>query len=126
MAVRPDLSPAEKARDLTESLALKGKSVSSIKKQLKKNGLEHAISPFEIEQITLRTEALKGFLPHRPGTLLPRMIGTAAILMGLGAMWLGSHGPRVPGRYSPGGYGLIALVLGLVLILKPAASGQDR
>jgi hypothetical protein len=125
--VNTDHSPAGKARALTEELALKGASISAIKKQLKKSGLDESISPFEIEQITLRTEALKGFLPRRPGTTLPRVIGTIAVLMGIGAMWLGTNGgPPVHGRYSPGGYGMAALILGLVLILKPQFSREDR
>ena len=122
-----DHSPAEKARALTEELALKGASIRAIRRQLKKSGLEESISPFEIEQITLRTEALKGFLPRQPGTVLPRVIGTLAILMGIGAMWLGTNAPPpVHGRYSPGGYGMAALILGLVLILKPQFSREDR
>jgi len=124
--VNTDHSPAEKARALTEELALKGASIRAIRRQLKKSGLEESISPFEIEQITLRTEALKGFLPRQPGTVLPRVIGTLAILMGIGAMWLGTNAPPVHGRYSPGGYGMAALILGLVLILKPHFSREDR
>jgi len=58
---------AETARALVEDLALKGASISAIKKQLKKNGLEDRITSFEIEQIALRTEAMKGFYPNVRG-----------------------------------------------------------
>lgn len=123
--MHPDVPPAEKARELVESLALKGATIRTIQKQLEKEDLGKWITPFEIEQIMLRAEAVKGILPHQPGTLLPRVIGGGAVLMGFGAMWLGTGGFHVPGRYSPAGYGVIALVLGIVLILKPTSSRGD-
>jgi hypothetical protein len=57
-------------------------------------------------------------IPERPGTVFPRLIGFVAVLTGIGGMVLGAGGPWFS-RYSPGGFGLIALVLGTILIVRP-------
>jgi hypothetical protein len=63
-------------------------------------------------------------LPERPRKVLPRIVGIIAVILGVAAMWIGRNGPSVR-RYSPGGYGLAALILGTILIVRPSAAKTD-
>ena len=67
---------------------------------------------------------IRRLLPERPGTTLPRIVGSIAVVLGVGALWVAASGPTMR-RHSPGGYGLMAVILGVILIVKPSAGKMD-
>lgn len=113
----------EEVRVVIDEMAMKGLSAAAIGKELKKKSMDGVIDRFEVEQRVTKVRALQSLLPRRPSKTLPRIVGAVALLAGIVAIAIG--GGLGGGRYSPGRYGLVAVVLGLILIVKPALSGED-
>jgi hypothetical protein len=109
----------EEVREVIDEMAMKGLSAAAIGKELKKKSMDGVIDRFEIEQQSL--------LPRRPSKTLPRIVGAVALLAGIAAIAIGSSGAEISvgRRYSPARYGIVAVVLGLILIVKPGLSGED-
>ena len=115
----------EDVREVIDAMAMKGLSAAAIGKELKKKSMDGVIDRFEIEQRVTKVRALQSLLPRRPSRTLPRIVGAVALLAGIAA--IGSRGADGVGgrRYSPARYGIVAVVLGLILIVKPGLSGED-
>ena len=117
----------EDVREIIDEMAMKGLSAAAIGKELKKKSMDGVIDRFEIEQRVTKVRALQSLLPPRPSKTLPRIVGVVALLAGIAAIAIGSRGADGVGgrRYSPTRYGIAAVVLGLILIVKPGLSGED-
>lgn len=113
------------AIERAEKLAMDGHSASHIRQMLRKEGLENHLVTGEIERIIARVDTVRRFIPRRPGRILPRVVGIIAVLMGAGAIVLGSHGTGASGRRNPAAFGVVALVLGIILIVKPGSSRDE-
>ncbi len=87
---------------------------------LEAEGLGQLLEESELETIYLEAMMVRRMLPPRTKKTLPRVIGVIAIFMGIAAVYIGSDGPSVGRRYSPGGYGYLAIILGVLLIVKPS------
>jgi hypothetical protein len=111
-------------RERAKELALKTGNTGAIRKKLEDEGLGGLIDRYEIDAIVTEAAYIRRMLPDRPRKVLPRIVGTIAVVLGVAAMWIGSKGPSVR-RYSPGGYGLVAVILGAILIVKPGAAKTD-
>lgn len=107
--------------DTVKDLAIQGTSFQRIERELRKLGLSGLLHDDEIENIINQAAIARELMPFRPSRKWPRMIGMLAILLGMIALSLRGGG----GRYSPAGYGIIAIILGLVLVLKPDWSDTD-
>lgn len=105
-------------------LALMHGNAKLIVRSLENEGLGHLLEGFELDSIVAEAESIRRMLPERPRKTLPRVIGMVAIIMGLAGMWIGMGGPSVR-RYSPGSYGIAAVILGVILILKPSWAKTD-
>lgn len=113
------------AREAAMECALKGMDAEQIIQSLDQQGLGGSLSQEEVECLVIEARTAMNVMPHRPGRLLPRVIGCCAIILGAAALWLGSDWPRMLHRYSPSGCGLLALVLGIILVIKPVSSRED-
>ncbi len=109
------------AVEMVKEMAVKGMSTVRIRTALEKQGLGGVLDRVEIEALVVEARAAGNLIPKPPSKFLPRMVGVAAILMGMGGVFLGGS----VGRYSPGGFGFWAVVLGIVLIVKPCWSNED-
>jgi len=109
MKTRPD------AIARVKELAFKGMGSARIERILEKEGYVGLIDPWELEALINQAAAARSLLQKGPGKTLPRIIGIISILLGIAAISLGSG----PGRYSPAGYGWPAVILGVILLLKP-------
>ncbi len=117
----------EEVREVIDGMAMKGLSAAAVGKELKKKSMDGVVDRFEIEQRVTKVRALQALLPRRPSKTLPRIVGAVALLAGIAAIAIGSSGAEVSvgRRYSPARYGIVAGVLGLILIVKPGLSGED-
>jgi uncharacterized protein YjeT (DUF2065 family) len=114
----------DEARERAKELALKTSNVGTIRKKLEEEGLGQLIDRYELDSIVAEAAYVRRMLPEGPRKVLPRIVGTIAVALGVAAMWIGSNGPSVR-RYSPNGYGLAAVILGIILIVKPSAAKTD-
>ena len=114
----------DEARKRAKELALKTSNAEAIRKKLEDEGLGGIIDRYELDAIMAEAAYIRRMLPERPRKVLPRIVGTIAVVLGVAAMWIGRNGPSVR-RYSPGGYGLAAVILGTILIVKPSAAKTD-
>ena len=105
-------------------LALMHGNANLIARSLENEGLGHLLERFELDSLVAETESIRRMLPERPRKTLPRVIGLVAIIMGVAGMWIGTGGASVR-RYSPGGYGIVAVILGVILILNPSSAKTD-
>jgi hypothetical protein len=105
-------------------LALAGKTIDQIGEALEESGMGEFLNFDELQFIVSEAKFAKRIMPARPGRIIPRLIGITAILLGLVGIWIGREGPHVRG-YSPGGYGLVAIILGSILIFKPSSSREQ-
>jgi hypothetical protein len=112
------------ARDRAKELALKTGSTVAIRKKLEEEGLGGLIDRYDLDAIVAEAAYIRRLLPGRPKTTLPRIVGTIAVVLGVAAMWIAASGPAMR-RHSPGGYGLMAVILGVILIVKPSAGKTD-
>ncbi|WAC20776.1 hypothetical protein OVA24_05195 [Luteolibacter sp. SL250] len=105
-----------------KELAFKGMRSARILRILEKEGYGGLLDLQEVEALANEAAAAKSLMPRGPGKTLPRVFGTIAILAGIGAMMLGDG---YHGRHSPAGYGLIAIILGGILVLKPCWGSSE-
>ena len=110
------------AREVAKSLACEGLSAPSIEKELQAREMDGLLDRAEIESIATAARAAGAMIPRGPSTNLSRVIGFLAVLFGLGGILIG--GGSI-GRYSPASLGLGAIILGLILILKPGWAGES-
>lgn len=112
------------AQERAKELAMNHMSAAAISQVLEKEGLGGFLNQFELEKIVAEAGWIRGMLPEKPKTTFPRIIGLIAVIMGIAAILLEGPGPSVR-RYSPSGYGFLAVILGLVLIFKPSSAKTD-
>ena len=119
------MSTREVARERAMELAMKYDEMEQLVSALEAEGLGGLLDESELEQIYLEAMMVRRMLPPKTKKTLPRVIGVIAILMGIAAIYIGSDGPSVGRRYSPRGYGYLAIILGVVLIVKPGLGKSD-
>jgi hypothetical protein len=112
------------ARERAKELAVEGCNVPTICKMLGDEGLGGLVDQFELEAIATESEFIRSFVPERPKKALPRVIGFMAVIMGAVAIYIGSGGPSLR-RYSLSSYGILAVILGGIVIIKPSAAKED-
>lgn len=115
------MEPRSHAIETVKDLAIQGRSFQRIERELGKLGLSGILRDDEIESILSQAEVARELIPPHPSRRWPRVVGALAILLGMIALPLGGG----IGRYSPAGYGCLAIILGLVLILKPGWSDTE-
>ncbi len=103
---------------------LKHKNANRIACLLKDRGLDGLLDSFELESIVIEAKSIQQILPERPKSKLTRMIGLIAVALGVAGIWL-VKGERSLSRDSPIGYGIAAVILGIILILKPSSAKTD-
>jgi hypothetical protein len=121
---RKIMKTRDEAKERAKELALKTGNTAAIRKKLEEEGLGGLLDRYEIDAIVTEADYIRRMLPERPKKVLPRIVGVIAVALGVAAMWIGSNGPHVR-RYSPNGYGLAAVILGIILIVKPGAAKSD-
>ena len=112
------------AKERAKELAVEGCNVPTISKRLGDKGLGGLVDQFELEAIVTESEFVRSFLHERPKRILPRVTGLIAVMMGAVAIYIGLGGTSL-GRYSPSGSGILAIILGVILIIKPSAAKED-
>lgn len=112
------MTEREQAQSMAKDLALTGKSAEQISGVLEKRGLSGILDQAELEFILSEARFAKSLLPARPSRIIPRLFGIVAIMLGIAGIWIGRDGPSARG-YSPVGFGLAAVVLGVLLIVRP-------
>jgi uncharacterized protein YjeT (DUF2065 family) len=122
MPINRSFSPARnEARELAMEFALKHENATRIACLLKDRGLVGLLDLFELESIVIEAESIQQILPERPRITLTRMIGLIAVAIGVAGIWL-VKGDLSLSRDSPIGYGIAAVILGIILILKPSSA----
>jgi hypothetical protein len=112
------------AIDRAKDLAMNGLSAGEIHRELVKEGMGHPLHPSEIQRLMLKVDMVR-YLPPKPQRFhFARCVGVIAVVLGLGAILLGYSSPGMRKR-GPGRMGVIALVLGIVLVAKPSASKTE-
>lgn len=100
----------QSAREAAEELVGEGAfgelPAAQIRQELEHAALGEALGKEEFNALVIRGRAAREIVPRRLGTVLPRVVGVLAVLMG--AVWIVSTA------------GKIAFILGLILIIKPA------
>lgn len=118
------MSKLLEARERAKDLAIEGCSVAAIRKKLEDEGLGELVDQFELEAIVTKSDYVRSMLPERPKKTLPRVIGFIAVITGVAAMYIGAGGSS-GGRSSPRGLGLLSIIIGIVLIVKPSIGKED-
>ncbi|MBK1884054.1 hypothetical protein JIN85_16665 [Luteolibacter pohnpeiensis] len=114
------------AADLVKELAFDGHSTRSILAMLEKRNWGAVLSRDEIDDLIRAARAAQKVIPARPSRLWPRAIGIFAMLIGVVSLVLNSPSSvSMLGRYSPGRYGVLAILLGLVLLIHPQWGRED-
>ena len=111
--------------EVIKDLAMEGLSADDILKTLEARDMVAHPGRSEIESIVAEVRTGMNLVPQRSSRLLARIIGVIALVMGIGGMMIGTMDQFHVHRYSPGGYGLLAAILGAVLIIKPGWSNSD-
>ncbi len=106
-------------------LAMKYDEMDQLVSALEAEELGQLLEESELEQIFMEAVMVRRMLPKKTKKTLPRVIGVIAILMGIAAVYIGSDGSLGRGRQSPRGYGYLAIILGVVLIVKPGLGRSD-
>ena len=112
------------ARERAKEIAIEGSDVPAIGKRLDVEGLGGLVGQFELEAIATESEFIRSLLPARPKKTIPRVIGFMAVIMGAVAIYIGSGGSSLK-RGSLSGCGIVTVVLGVILIVKPSAAKED-
>ncbi len=112
------------ARERAKEIAIEGSDVSAIGKRLGDEGLGGLVGHFELEAIATESEFIRGLLPARPKKTIPRVIGFMAVIVGAVAIYIGSGGLSLR-RCSLSGCGIVTVILGVILIVKPSAAQED-
>lgn len=110
----------EQLKDWVEEQFLQGVSVRKLHRDLESREWTGILSDYQIEQISVRVGAVLSLKPSKLGKCLPRVVGVLAIVLGIGAIVVGQGGPH-SGRYSPTRYGIFALILGVILVVRPGS-----
>ncbi|MFT4176491.1 MAG: hypothetical protein QM627_07525 [Luteolibacter sp.] len=113
----------DQAQEIAKKLAVEGRSASAIQSELDKNGYGGLLDPLQIEMIVTEARAAANLIPKRPSHVWPRILGIVAVLMGFGGLALDDFAGSSH-RYHPYGAGLLAVILGIILILKPGWAGE--
>jgi len=98
-------SPRAAAEDLVGELAYADRTDRQIRVALQRSGLGEVLRDHEFSTLVLRGRAARKAVPRPRSNVLPRIIGVLAVL--LGGFWIHST------------TGKVALILGLILIIKP-------
>lgn len=111
-------------REIAQNLAMKGYAKERIRRKLKARGMAHRLDDDELLAIMREVKVAKAYHSRRPSRMLPRVIGLIAIILGIGAVMTGANNQGTPTTryYSPVVCGFAAIILGLILILKPGWS----
>lgn len=112
------------ARKRAKELAVEGCNIPTICKRLGEEGLGGLLDQFELEAIATESEFIRSFLPKRPKKTLSRVVGLMAVMIGAVAIYIGSGGLSLR-RCSLSGYGIVVVILGVILIVKPSAANED-
>lgn len=119
----------QQAHDRAIELAIESGDVDSITKALRDEGFGGLLSDDELMSIVIEAGMMRQIQQNRPRYTLVRVIGVVAVLMGGCAILLGGGDDSLSEaqlrKYSPMGWGTIALVVGLVLIVKPSLGKSD-
>jgi hypothetical protein len=114
----------DKTREHAMELALQHKNAQQIADLLEEQGLGGILDRFEIESIFVESESVRRMLPERPSKILPRIIGLIAVIIGIAGIWIGV-GNSFSSNYSLAGYGIAAVILGIILIFKPYSAKSE-
>ena len=112
-------------KNAVTDLAMEGLSAADIQKTLKERGIVVHLGQAEIDDIVTEVRAGMNLAPRRPSWLLARVVGVIAILMGIVGLAIGTLDQFHVDRYSPGGYGLLAVILGAILVIRPSWSDEN-
>jgi len=112
----------QEADALITQLVWKGWSLERVVVELEKRGLGNQLPASDVERRHREASSARELM-RRPTATLPRIVGTISLLGGLAALALRIATPGIPfilgRRWSVGGYGLLAVILGLILIIWP-------
>lgn len=111
-------------KDVVKDLAMEGLTAADIQKTLEERGIAVHLDQTEIDAIVTEVRAGMNLVSQRPSRKLARVIGVIAILVGTAGLAIGTLDQFHVRGYSPGGYGLIAVILGAILVIKPSWSGE--
>jgi len=106
------MTTTQRATEMAEGLALAGRRASEIQDALSELGLGASLGQLEIEAIVTRVDAAKNALPMEPSKRAARLVGVAAILIGLGLLY--------EGRGS-----FLIVILGMGLVIWPRLGKVD-
>ncbi len=112
------------AREFVRDLTIKGFRKKEIIKKLEQAGMKDVLDFLEIQNAIESGKVMRGMLPQHQTYTLPRIVGSLAILMGLGAILLVITSKTVTSRGMIR-FGLIAVGLGAYLVFKPGESRND-
>ena len=108
------------AETLAKDLALKGESLRAIATALRERGLHDEVDEDRLHEIVTEATAMSQLANGDPCTRYVRLVGTCAIVLGVVALWCTLSGAtNSHRRHTPVCLGLVALVLGGVLLAKP-------
>jgi len=111
------------AETLAKDLALKGESLRSIAIALRDRGLDDEMDDDRLHEIVTEATAMSQLANGDPCTRYVRVVGMSAVVLGVIALWCTLSGATSSQRrHTPCCLGLVALVLGGVLLCKPSAS----
>lgn len=113
----------EQARNDAKEMAIQGHSMEQIADKLEQDGLGGTLDETELQFIVSEARFAKALMPPKPGKIIPRILGIVAIILGVIGWWIGRDGPHVRG-YNPGGFGLLAIILGCILLFSPSRSNE--
>jgi hypothetical protein len=113
----------DEARERAMELAIEHGCANLIIESLKAEGFDGLLDRYEVEAILVEADSIRQMLPDRPSKILPRMIGLVAVIMGVAGMCITMG--QSSGRHTPSGYGIAAVILGLILIIKPTSAKTD-
>ena len=105
MATTPPIHTSRDAIELVKDLALNSHSPLEIQKLLADRGFSGHLTADHIDQLVTEVRAAQNIQPLQPSRKLARIIGTISLLMGIGAMSLGTMDCFHAKGYSPGSYG---------------------
>lgn len=106
-------------------LLLKGQSEADITEYLEKKGLLNGRNRVLIESKVREMKAAQAFLPSRPAKKRIRIYAILLILVGCFVTYLFWGSPvSAPRRYNPGGYAILLIIIGFILLIWPDKGGD--
>lgn len=113
------------AETLAKDLALKGESLRNIATALRERGLHDEVDEERLHEIVTEATAMSQLANGDPCTRYVRLTGMAAVVLGVIALWCTLSGTTSSQRrHTPACLGLVALVLGGVLLSKPSSASD--